>query len=150
MPRRAVLTNRQREQLFALPTDKVMLARHYVLNDEDISHIRRRRRSRNKLGFALQICVMRYPGRLLQPGECIPEPTLSFIAAQLGLTSRDLLDYAERHQTRYEHSVELKKILGLTPLSESATEIEDWARSAAEVARTNEELGAGGVCLPLL
>ena len=36
--------------------------RHYTLSDEDLQHIGARRRPRNKLGFALQLCALRYPG----------------------------------------------------------------------------------------
>ena len=43
-----------------------------------------RRGGHNRLGFALQLCAFRYPGRLLVVGEAIPRNVLRFIAAQLG------------------------------------------------------------------
>ena len=45
---------------------------HYTLADDDIEHIRGRRRPENQIGFALQLCAFRYPGRLLKPGEVTP------------------------------------------------------------------------------
>lgn len=57
MPRQIVLTERQRSFLFGLPTDEASLLRHYTLADDDIDHIRTRRKARNRLGFALQLCV---------------------------------------------------------------------------------------------
>ena len=72
MARRTILTGRQRSALFSLPQLEADLLRHYTLSDEDLQHIEARRRPRNKLGFALQLCVLRYPGRLLAPGEFIP------------------------------------------------------------------------------
>ena len=72
MARRTVLTGRQRDALLALPADEPTLLQHHVLSDVDLGHIRRRR-PQNRLGFALQLCAFRYPGRLLQPGEVIPE-----------------------------------------------------------------------------
>ncbi len=54
MARRTVLTGRQRSALFSLPQHEADLLRHYTLSDEDLQHIEARRRSRNKLGFALQ------------------------------------------------------------------------------------------------
>jgi hypothetical protein len=45
MAHRAVLTARQRAALFDLPTEEMALLRHYTLDDEDIEHIRTRRRS---------------------------------------------------------------------------------------------------------
>jgi TnpA family transposase len=94
VPRRTILTERQRQLLFRLPDDAPTLLRHYVLSDEDLDRIRRRRGPRNRLGFALQLCALRYPGRLLQPSETIPEPMLAFVAAQLGLAGDDLLGSA--------------------------------------------------------
>ena len=79
MARRTVLTSRQRSALFSLPQREADLLRHYTLSDEDLQHIGARRRSRNKLGFALQLCVLRYPGRLLTPGEFVPPAVVDFI-----------------------------------------------------------------------
>ena len=84
MPHRAVLTDRQRSALFDLPTDEPSLRRHYTLADDDLEYIYRRRRDENRLGFALQLCALRYPGRVLQPGELIPSAVVAFIGAQLG------------------------------------------------------------------
>ena len=100
MPRRVTLTDRQREALLHLPVDQGELLRHYTLSDEDLGHIRQRRRAHNRFGFALQLCVLRYPGRVLAPGELIPAQVSDFIAAQLGLTSDDLLLYAAREDGR--------------------------------------------------
>jgi Domain of unknown function (DUF4158) len=82
MARRTVLTGRQRDALLALPADEPTLLQHHVFSDVDLNHIRRRRRPQNRLGFALQLCAFRYPGRLLQPGEVIPEAMLAFIGGQ--------------------------------------------------------------------
>ena len=62
MARRTVLTSRQRSALFALPQREADLLRHYTLSDEDLQNIGAKRRPRNKLGFAAQLCVLRYPG----------------------------------------------------------------------------------------
>ena len=79
MARRTILAGRQRSALFSLPQHEADLLRHYTLSDEDLQHIEARRRPRNKLGFALQLCVLRYPGRLLAPGEFIPPAVVDFI-----------------------------------------------------------------------
>src|SRR3546814_6283301 len=52
--------------LFRSPVDQGELLRHYTLSDEDLGHIRQRRRAHNRFGFALQLCVLRYPGRVAQ------------------------------------------------------------------------------------
>lgn len=112
MPRRHILTERQRSALFDLPIDELSLLRHYTLSDDDLGHIQERRRPENRLGFALQLCALRYPGRALAPGEVIPPDVLSFIGAQLGVPADALLTYAARRQTRQEHMEGLREIYG--------------------------------------
>jgi TnpA family transposase len=143
MSRRAVLTNRQRASLFDLPTDEATLLRHYILTDEDLAHVRRRRRPQNRMGFALQLCALRYPGRLLQPGETIPERMLAFIGAQLGLSGEALIDYGAREATRYQHSAALQRLYGYRPFEGRVRdEVRDWLIGAAETARSNDVLAA--------
>lgn len=141
MARRTVLTSRQRLALYGLPSDESDLLRHYILNNEDISYIKQRRRPENKLGFALQVCALRYPGRLLQPNEEIPESILSFIGAQIGLSVDDILDYGRRTQTRYEHSASLQALYGYIKFNfEENIEFRKWFNDAAEHAKSNELL----------
>jgi TnpA family transposase len=99
MPRRRTLTTAQLDELFALPTEKATLVRYWTLADTDLAAIHQRRRDRNRLGFALQLCALRYPGRLLRQGELIPAPALRFVADQVDITPEALAAYAERFQT---------------------------------------------------
>jgi Domain of unknown function (DUF4158) len=141
VPRRSILTDQQREALLGLPSDEATLLRHHVLSDADLTHIRRRRRPQNRLGFVLQLCAFRYPGRLLQPQEVIPTAMLSFIAAQISVSADDLAQYAERPETRYQHSTALQAIYGHRPFEGQARqEITVWLAPAAGLARSNEAL----------
>ena len=119
MARRTVLTGRQRSALFSLPQREADLLRHYTLSDEDLQNIGVRRRPRNKLGFALQLCVLRHPGRLLTPGEFVPPAVVDFIGRQLDLDGDELADYAVRGAAR---------------------ELGDRLCEEAEQARSNEDL----------
>lgn len=141
MPRRPILTARQRVQLFALPEDDAALLRHCVLSDADMAHIHRRRRPANRLGFALQLCALRYPGRLIQPGELIPPRMAAFVGAQIGGSEDALLDYAARATTRYQHSAALQKLYGFRPFAGRVRdEVCDWLPAAAEDALNSEAL----------
>ena len=141
MPHRAILTERQRSALFDLPTDEPSLRKHYTLADDDLEHIGRRRRDENRLGFALQLCALRYPGRVLQPGELIPSAVVEFIGAQLGIAVESLLPYAARRQTRQEHMTALRSIYGYrTFAGRTARNLKAWLDGQAEEARSNEEL----------
>jgi TnpA family transposase len=65
MPRRELLTSAQREELLAFPTEEVDLIRHYTFSAHDFAVIRRCRGGHNRLGFAVQLCYLRFPGRLI-------------------------------------------------------------------------------------
>lgn len=141
MPRRNIWSARQRAALFDLPTDEAALLRHYTLSDDDIEQIRLRRGGHNRLGFALQLCAFRYPGRILAAGETIPQSVLRFIAAQLGIGVEDLDGCAIREETRWEHLAELRRIYGYKMFTGRSTrDLKVWLEDEAEPARSNEGL----------
>jgi TnpA family transposase len=72
MPRRELLSPAQREALLALPTDEGELIRHYSLGADDLHLVRQHRGSNNQLGFAIQLCYLRFPGRSLGVDEAPP------------------------------------------------------------------------------
>ena len=78
MPRRTLLSSEQRTRLFAISIDPAEMARHYVLSTEDLTVIRAKRRTVNRLGFAIQLCLLRYPGQGLRPDEHPPEAMIIF------------------------------------------------------------------------
>src|SRR5512135_3587617 len=106
--RKSLLSDAQRTRFFALPTGGGEILRHYSLHEADLKLINRRRRPHNRLGFAVQLCLMRYPGRALGAGEVPPAVIVAFIAEQLGLTIDLMHDYAQRDETRREHLAELQ------------------------------------------
>ena len=141
MPRRTVLTDRQRAALFDLPTVEADMLHHYTLSDDDLEIIRARRRPHNRFGFALQLCALRYPGRLLAPGEVIPLAVTHFLAAQVGLKPDDLAGYATREETRHEHLATLREQYGYRMFSgRGARDLKGWLQDAAEGARSNDDL----------
>lgn len=127
MPRRAVLSEEQRAALLALPDDETILVQHWTLSHDDLAVIVRRRRPHNRLGFAIQLCALRYPGRLLRPGELIPATPLAFVAEQLQVAAEVLADYATRGPTRYEQLDALRDAFGFSPLSRPLrTTLQEW------------------------
>jgi TnpA family transposase len=145
MPRRRALTEAQLESLLALPVTEADLLRHWTLSDDDLVAIGRRRRNHNQLGFALQLCALRYPGRLLRPDEVIPEPALRFVADQLGTAPEALTTYAARFQTRYEQLGVLRKSFGFTDLTTRRRQILEWLLPMA-LATTNAQTVATALC----
>jgi hypothetical protein len=121
MPARTLLSSEQRTRLFSIPTDTATMARHYVLDTADLAMIRARRRASNRLGFAIQLCVLRDPGRMLGPAEVPPEPMLAFVAKQIDANPALFGEYARRAETRREHLLELQRVLGLRSFG-----LDDW------------------------
>ena len=113
MALRELLSASQREAFEAVPLDRAGLIEHYVLSDQDLSLIRRRRGAQNRLGLAVQLALLRYPGRALLPDETPPAELLTFLARQLGLSAGTWTSYAERDETRREHLAELQLLYGL-------------------------------------
>jgi hypothetical protein len=76
VPRRSTLTLAERESLFAVPTDEAELIRRYAFSEQELSVIQQHRGDHNRLGFAVQLCYMRYPGYIL-PVAPAARPPLS-------------------------------------------------------------------------
>jgi hypothetical protein len=127
MPRRTLLSAEQRARLFGIPMDAAEMAKHYVLSSEDLKLVGTKRRSGNRLGFAVQLCLLRHLGQGLGFGEHPPKPMIAFVARQIGASPAAFADYALRDQTRREHVVELQKLLGLRSFR-----LADW-RACLEV-----------------
>ncbi|MCB5324792.1 DUF4158 domain-containing protein [Yersinia intermedia] len=70
MSRRHIFTERQRAALFDLPTDELSLLKFYTLGDDDLENIRQRRRPENRIGFALQLCALRYRPSGSEAAKC--------------------------------------------------------------------------------
>lgn len=108
MPRREILTERQRLNFNTPTTDGRTMVRYYTLSVDDLTLIDQRRSDHNRLGFAVQLCYLRFPGRVLKEGEQPPMAMLDFIADQLSLAPAAFVDYAQRDQTRREHLAEIQ------------------------------------------
>ena len=113
MSPRTLLSSEQRVRLFSIPTDPAEMTRHYVLDTDDLALVGARRRAGNRLGFAVQLCALRHPGRVLDPSESPPAPMLTFVARQIGADPALFGEYARRAETRREHLLELQRLLRL-------------------------------------
>ncbi len=117
MPRRSILSAAERESLLALPDTKEDLIRYYTFSDTDLSIIRQRRGPANRLGFAVQLCYMRYPGVMLALDEEPFAPVLRQVATQLKVPLEAWADYGQRAETRREHLLELQSVFGFQPFT---------------------------------
>jgi hypothetical protein len=71
-----LLTAEQRDAFVRIPADlsERDLGRFYTLSARDLEIIGRHRRAANRLGFAVHLGLLRFPGRTLADVPEIPEP----------------------------------------------------------------------------
>lgn len=115
MPRRSILSGAERDSFLALPDNQEEFIRHYTFSESDLSLIRQRRGDANRMGVAVQLCLLRFPGQGLLPDATVPMPLLQWIGRQLRLDPICWPQYAEREETRREHLLELRAYLGMDP-----------------------------------
>ncbi|MDM5436571.1 DUF4158 domain-containing protein [Bacillus hominis] len=95
---RELLTLDQRLEFVSISeqVSEYELGSYYTLSPHDIEIIKRHRRDHNKLGFALQLCMLRFPGWTLSDVHHIPDCVVSYIAKQLQISAQEIRIYAER------------------------------------------------------
>lgn len=117
MPRRRLLTAADRASLLAFPETDDALVRHYTLSESDVGIIDQRRGGPNRLGFAVQLCYLRYPGIALPTDAEPPARLLAVVGQQLDIAPDLWPQYAQRAETRREHLKELQAWLNLSAFS---------------------------------
>jgi hypothetical protein len=113
MPRRATIDRARLDAMLALPDSEADVVHHYTLTAEDLAHVARRRRPHNRFGFALQLCALRYPGRVIRPGEAVPERIVAHLCEQIDIEPGIAAAYAMRAPTRYEHLDAIRTAFGI-------------------------------------
>ncbi|MDP9424737.1 MAG: DUF4158 domain-containing protein [Actinomycetota bacterium] len=149
MPTRGLLSEGQRARFLMLPDmDGRELVRHHTLSDADLTAVSVRRGAANRLGFAVQLCLLRYPGRPLRAGEAVPRPIVESAASQVGADPDAFSDYAGgadggagRDTTRREHVAEIVKTCGFRAFDAAAyREFSRWLLPLAEGTDSGEAL----------
>lgn len=79
-----------------------------------MSLIRQRRGDTNRLGFTVQLALLRHPGIALGADTEVPPELVSWLASRLAVSSEARADYGEREETRQEHGREIRAYLGMT------------------------------------
>ena len=133
MPGRIPMTARQRAELLALPDSEAMVVRHYGLDPAELAAVAAARTQATRLGYALQLCALRYPGRHLRRGELLPVAMLDHIAEQVGVEADVIADFARRTPTRYDQLAAIKMRFGFRDLSRPLrADLMTWLSREAE------------------
>ncbi|MCP5527739.1 MAG: DUF4158 domain-containing protein [Verrucomicrobiales bacterium] len=131
--RHRLLTPTQCQQLLALPSSPKEVARFFTLTDPDLEVIRKHRSDANRIGFCVQLCLLRHFGRAWTRENPLPEAALNCIAEQISVAPARFEEYAKRDATRREHLAELLEAFGWRTMSRAG--YRDLSKWLLELAR---------------
>ena len=109
---RELLTENQRNELMQIPADEWILGSYYTFSEQDLAIILKRRREDNRLGFAVQLAVLRYPGWSYTHLKSIPHSVIQYIAQQIHVPAAAIHSYGQRENTLWDHLKEIRKVYG--------------------------------------
>lgn len=98
-----LLTEDQRLEFTQIPQNisEYEIAKYYTFSTYDIDIINKHRRDYNRLGFAVQLALLRNPGWSLISINNIPENVLDYISEQIKVSPKELeLNIAGLHPNR--------------------------------------------------
>ena len=109
-----LLNARQRKELTSIPENLSNrdIAHYYTLLPDDLALINQQHGQSNRLGFAVQLCVLRFPGRPLVELPSVPEAVLEYIAEQVRVPPEKFTDYGQRVKTLSDHLTKLREVQG--------------------------------------
>lgn len=99
----------------------------FLVSDVDQRAINHQREDSTRLGFALQLCAVRYLGFAPDDLQSAPDEAVGYVAHQLGVPPEVLQAYGRRMKTRTTHLQQVQAHLGFrtaTPLDFSA--VQTW------------------------
>jgi len=102
-----VFTETERRRLGAFPSEisEPDLIRYFTLSVSNLEFVRQQRGDHNRLGFALQLCALRYLGFCPDDIATTPSAAIAFVSDQLQVAPEALHAYGARPQTRTGHGV---------------------------------------------
>ena len=118
------LSEAQITDLFDPPVEQRELVRHFTLTATDLAATMRCRGDSNRLGYALMLCYLGYPGRALRAGERPPAALIGFVAEQIGVLPDAIDGYLAAKRNCWRHALDCQQRLGLRPFGKkTATEL---------------------------
>jgi len=108
------LTNRERERLRQFPHEvrPEDISAYFTLSPTELTRVNTQRSEHNRLGFALQICALRYLGFVPDTLTGVPPPVLKYVAGQVRARPDALSAYGKRDATLSTHFQEALVLLG--------------------------------------
>ena len=103
------------------------LNRFFLLSDRELIVLKQQLRAEhNRLGFALQLCCLRYLGFFPEELQ-LPERVIKYVAQQLQVIPELLAFYGKRKSTQRNHQRKIQALLGYRRASATDTSnLEQW------------------------
>lgn len=105
---RELLTPEQRQAFMQIPEDEWILGTYFTFSKRDLEIVNKRRREENRLGFAVQLAVLRYPSWPYTHIKSIPDSVIQYISKQIGASPSSLSHYPQRENTLWDHLKEIR------------------------------------------
>lgn len=119
------LTEQQQKSYgsYAEEPSPAQLTKYFHLDEADHAVVDQHRGDHNRLGYALQLCTVRFLGTFLTNPVQVPDGVKAYLGAQLGIDVACLPRYMDRRDTRMEHALEIKTRHGF---KDFGTQPEHW------------------------
>lgn len=115
------LTEEQQQRYGRYPgtPTELQLDQYFHLDDVDRQLVAARRGDYNRLGFAVQLGIVRFLGTFLSSPLAVPSTVIDYLAQQLDITdTSNLSAYQERPQTHREHAGVIQRHYGYRDFSD--------------------------------
>jgi hypothetical protein len=108
------LTDEERERLSQFPEqiEEEDITAFFTLSASDMKEIHKQRGEQNQLGYAIQLCALRYMGFSPDSVAGAPPDVTEYVAKQLHLNPNSLSKYGRRAPTRTAHFQRVRQYLG--------------------------------------
>jgi len=115
-----ILTPAERLRFDELPPQisESDVVRYFTLSPHEIALALTFRGAVNQIGFALQLCTLRYIGRFPTDTKHVNRRVIEFIARQLDVSVLSF-DYPIRERTKWEHQEKIRQLTGFRTFDEA-------------------------------
>jgi TnpA family transposase len=104
-----------------------------LIQQRHLVQVKKQRKAYNRLGFAIQLCVLRYLGFSPDNLKNIPREVINYLVQQLHQPIEDLTRYGERSQTRTGHLQQILNYLQFhNPTDTDLAMLEKWLIERAQ------------------
>ncbi|GLW06870.1 hypothetical protein Misp01_20000 [Microtetraspora sp. NBRC 13810] len=128
------LSDEQAERFasFQGPPSRAQLEKYFFLDDTDHEVIDAKRRDHNRLGFSVQLGVVRFLRRFLPDPRQVPAEVVDYLAEQLGIADPSCIKlYGQRDGTARTHAGEIEKVGGWIDFAQVELELARWIAARA-------------------